>query len=121
MGNRKHPSDETVQLTALVPDPRNARRHNGRNLALIEASLREVGAARSIVVDEGGVILAGNATVALPARTVPVSSTTMERAAPTSRRLASSTLVVRAFLERLSKPWTGACGSRRHEQAARLG
>jgi hypothetical protein len=30
---------------------------------MIEAALREVGAARSIVVDEDGVILAGNATV----------------------------------------------------------
>ena len=50
-------------LSSLTPDPRNARRHDDRNLALIEAALREVGAARSIVVDEAGVILAGNATV----------------------------------------------------------
>ncbi len=50
-------------LTSLTPDPRNARTHSDRNLAQIEAALREVGAARSIVVDEAGVILAGNATV----------------------------------------------------------
>ncbi|MDP9353734.1 MAG: ParB N-terminal domain-containing protein, partial [Chloroflexota bacterium] len=50
-------------LSSLTPDPRNARKHSDRNLAQIEAALREVGAARSIVVDEAGVILAGNATV----------------------------------------------------------
>jgi DNA modification methylase len=59
-----HQKDRSVTpLTALTPDPRNARRHSERNLALIEAALREVGAARSIVVDETGVVLAGNATV----------------------------------------------------------
>lgn len=47
----------------LTNDPRNARRHNPRNIGMIESALREVGAARSIVVDEDGVILAGNATV----------------------------------------------------------
>jgi len=57
------PTDSTA-LSALTPDPRNARTHSERNRTLIEASLREVGAARSIVVDEAGVILAGNATVA---------------------------------------------------------
>ena len=46
----------------LTPDPRNARRHTPRNIGVIERSLNEVGAARSIVIDEDGVILAGNAT-----------------------------------------------------------
>ncbi|MDP9367832.1 MAG: hypothetical protein M3Q03_06090, partial [Chloroflexota bacterium] len=50
-------------LSSLTPDPRNARTHSDRNLAQIEAALREVGAARSIVVDEAGAILASNATV----------------------------------------------------------
>jgi hypothetical protein len=45
------------------PDPRNARRHSPRNLDQIRASLEAVGAARSIVIDEDNVILAGNATV----------------------------------------------------------
>ena len=54
----------TDRLTDLIPDPRNARRHSPENLAMIEASLREVGAARSIVIDEANTILAGNATVA---------------------------------------------------------
>ncbi|MDP9367779.1 MAG: DNA methylase, partial [Chloroflexota bacterium] len=55
--------EPSVPLAGLLPDPRNARRHNDRNLAQIEAALRDVGAGRSIVVDEAGVILAGNATV----------------------------------------------------------
>jgi DNA modification methylase len=59
----QHADPLVTLLTALTPDPRNARRHNERNLALIEQALREVGAARSVVVDEAGVVLAGNATV----------------------------------------------------------
>lgn len=62
MSPTNHPA--TVTLASLTPDPRNARRHTDRNLATISTALREVGAARSIVVDEDGVILAGNATVA---------------------------------------------------------
>ncbi len=54
---------EIKHLGDLTPDPVNARRHNPRNVGMIEDSLHEVGAARSIVIDEDGVILAGNATV----------------------------------------------------------
>jgi len=57
-------ADGSVALGDLVPDPRNARKHPQRNLALLEQSLREVGAARSVAVDERGVVLAGNATIA---------------------------------------------------------
>jgi ParB-like chromosome segregation protein Spo0J len=53
----------TDSLDALKPDPRNARQHSRENLDLITGSLQEVGAARSIVIDEDNVILAGNATV----------------------------------------------------------
>ena len=52
-----------TRLDTLQPDPRNARSHTDENLALITGSLREVGAARSIVIDEDDVVLAGNATV----------------------------------------------------------
>jgi hypothetical protein len=44
----------------LTPDPRNARKHGERNFGQIERSLEAYGAARSIVVDETGRILAGN-------------------------------------------------------------
>jgi DNA modification methylase len=56
-------SDECNDLTSLTPDPLNARSHSERNVDLITLSLQEVGAARSIVVDEDGVVLADNATV----------------------------------------------------------
>lgn len=42
---------------------RNARRRTERSSALIEASLSEFGAARSIVIDEQGTVLAGNGTL----------------------------------------------------------
>ncbi len=41
----------------------NPRKHGEKNLSMIETSLRELGAARSIVIDENDVILAGNGTV----------------------------------------------------------
>ena len=47
----------------LKPDPKNARKHNERNIGMIVSSLQEVGAARSIVIDEDGQILAGNGVV----------------------------------------------------------
>jgi len=52
-----------IHLKDLTPDPKNARAHNPRNVGMIERALGEVGAARSIVVDEDGVVLAGNATI----------------------------------------------------------
>jgi DNA modification methylase len=68
MAAQPDPKDEIAPLTSLVPDPRNARRHSERNVGLITDALREVGAARSIVVDETGTILAGNATVTAAAQ-----------------------------------------------------
>ncbi len=53
---------EINHLGDLIPDPVNARRHNPRNVGMIEDSLHEVGFSRSLVIDEDGVILAGNAT-----------------------------------------------------------
>lgn len=47
----------------LHPDPRNARKHNPRNIGMVVNSLQEVGAARSIVIDEKGNVLAGNGTI----------------------------------------------------------
>lgn len=53
---------EEKKLSDLTQDPKNARKHSSRNIGMIEASLRQVGAARSGVIDEYGVILAGNGT-----------------------------------------------------------
>lgn len=50
------------KLEDLKQDPNNFRKHNERNRSMVNRSLREVGAARSIVIDEEGAILAGNCT-----------------------------------------------------------
>jgi len=49
-----------MKISDLVPDPQNRRAHNPRNLTMITDALQAVGAARSIVIDEGNMILAGN-------------------------------------------------------------
>lgn len=54
---------EQLHVKDLTPDPQQVRRHTPRNLALIGDSLQAVGAARSLVLDENNVILAGNGTV----------------------------------------------------------
>lgn len=61
-------SKPITHLRDLTADPKNARAHNPRNVGLIETALGEVGAARSIVVDENGMVLAGNATIEAAAR-----------------------------------------------------
>lgn len=63
-GHRSPGGDKTFSsLADLTPDPQNARRHNPRNVGMLVDALHQVGAARSIVVDENGVVLAGNATI----------------------------------------------------------
>lgn len=52
-----------AHLRDLTPDPSNRRAHNSRNVGMIADSFNAVGAARSIVIDEDGVVLAGNATI----------------------------------------------------------
>ena len=56
-----HP--QLVSLAELRPDPKNARRRTERSATQIENSLSEFGAARSIVIDEAGMVLAGNGTL----------------------------------------------------------
>jgi len=48
-------------MKAYKLDPRNARRHPEPNKRAVEASLKELGAGRSIVVDADGVVIGGNA------------------------------------------------------------
>lgn len=56
-----------VEITSLIPDPANARKHNTRNLTVISNSLRLYGQRKPIVVqvtpDGKRVIRAGNGTV----------------------------------------------------------
>jgi ParB-like chromosome segregation protein Spo0J len=54
---------ERLKIADLKFDPQNARVRTAKGEAMIQESLRSVGAARSIVIDEDGTILAGNGTV----------------------------------------------------------
>lgn len=60
------PADPT-HIRELVRDPANRRLHTERNVQMIAAGLRGVGAARSIVIDESNTILAGNGVAAAAA------------------------------------------------------
>jgi len=51
------------QTTRLRPDPRNANRGTERGRAMLEHSLRQYGAGRSILTDKNGVVIAGNKTL----------------------------------------------------------
>lgn len=57
------PQADIVSIADLTSDANNCRKHNPRNVGGIVTSLQRVGAARSIVIDENNVVLAGNATV----------------------------------------------------------
>jgi ParB-like chromosome segregation protein Spo0J len=57
------PADSPVHISELTSDPVNARKHTPRNIGMIVEALQEVGAARSIVIDEDGRVLAGNGTL----------------------------------------------------------
>src|SRR5712692_6795127 len=62
-GKPKRPAghSSTIKTIAdLKPDPKNARRHSERNVAMLERSLEQYGFGRSILVDENGQIIAGH-------------------------------------------------------------
>ena len=58
---------ETIKITQLTPDPRNARKHGKANLDAIKNSLKEFGQRRPLVVAAGNdgqlVVIAGNGTL----------------------------------------------------------
>ena len=54
---------ETIAISALMPDPQNARRHNKKNIDVIANSLREFGQRKPIVATHDGIVIAGNGTL----------------------------------------------------------
>ena len=48
-----------LEDAGITPDPHNARRHTPRNIGVIEDSMQQDGAGRSILVDQHGVTIAG--------------------------------------------------------------
>lgn len=57
------PAVSRVSVESLVKDPRNARKHDAKNLEAIASSLRRFGQQKPIVVGEDGVVIAGNGTL----------------------------------------------------------
>lgn len=55
---------ERVSIASLTLDPRNARKHDKKNLKAIKDSLVKFGQQRTIVVTKDNVVIAGNGTVA---------------------------------------------------------
>lgn len=54
---------ERVRIDSLKFDPRNARKHDDRNIKAIMDSLSKFGQQKAIVVGDGGVVIAGNGTL----------------------------------------------------------
>lgn len=52
-----------TDIEQLRPDPQNRRKHSARGARMLQDALTKVGAARSIVIDEEGTVLAGNGVV----------------------------------------------------------
>lgn len=52
-----------THIAELKPDSRNARKHNPRNVGMIEDSLQRDGFGRSVLLANDGTIIAGNATI----------------------------------------------------------
>jgi hypothetical protein len=52
-----------TSMRDLKPDSHNANRGTERGAGMLEASLREYGAGRSLLVDKHGVVIAGNKTL----------------------------------------------------------
>lgn len=58
------PNVTQASIETLVSDAANVRKHTGRNVKAVDASLKRFGPARSIVIDERGIVRAGNQTLA---------------------------------------------------------
>jgi DNA modification methylase len=54
---------ETIKINSLSLDPTNARRHDAKNLAAIEGSLKLFGQRKPIVVTGANIVVAGNGTL----------------------------------------------------------
>lgn len=57
------PETRETTIKELTPDRKNANKGTERGAALLENSLRKLGAGRSILIDKGGRVIAGNKTL----------------------------------------------------------
>ena len=61
-----------MQIKDLIQDKRNYRKHNKKNLDLIKKSVKEVGLARSIVIDNENNIICGNGLTSTLDKNTPI-------------------------------------------------
>ena len=54
---------ETIEVSDLVSDPANVRKHDNRNLEAIKGSLLRFGQQKPIVINSKGIVIAGNGTL----------------------------------------------------------
>lgn len=54
---------ETIEISKLITDPSNARKHDGKNIEAIKGSLAKFGQQKPIVVGDNNVVVAGNGTL----------------------------------------------------------
>lgn len=60
------PKNGHLRISDLIPDDRNANKGTERGNGLLERSLQQYGAGRSILIDKNNRIIAGNKTVEIP-------------------------------------------------------
>lgn len=63
MINMPKPKIIETDISKLTPDPQNARQRTPLSSGIIQRSLEQFGACRSIVIDENGTVRAGNGTL----------------------------------------------------------
>lgn len=82
------------RIDELTADPANVRKHNHKNLEAIIGSLRRFGQQKPIVVDQNGVVRAGNGTLAaaqhLGWETIRVVETTLTGSEATAYAIADN-------------------------------
>ena len=77
-------SVEYLATTALMPDPRNARKHPQRQIARLKAIIEEFGFTNPILTDEKLSVIAGHAR--LDSRATSAGSSTANGTDKSSRR-----------------------------------
>ena len=54
---------EKIDISTLVSDPNNARKHDNKNIEAIKGSLAKFGQQKPIVVNHNNIVVAGNGTL----------------------------------------------------------
>ena len=133
MANRSRPLDardlsiESLAISALTPDPRNARKHPQRQLARLKAVIDELGFNDPILVDEQLGVIAGHARLeaakALGMQKIPcVRLSHLSEGQKTALAIADNKLGDMSYFdpELLAKQLADLCVVRLRDRAHRL-